>query len=364
MAISTVTMTDSVAGRRPARDVSSAAPWPTRLTRSCSGTARRAAPTKGHVMTGVDTIGYNIAWFSPKPMFTERHARSAGTSTRRPMSAASGRRCCSSSPLTPRAIRRDAPTGEQCRRVAPAVSISATRHRIPRRTGRTTASFPKGGTLAGLKDDGRSSRWFQNQDTLTAQASAGRDALGRAGSRRSPTRPPGTRTASRTSRTTRSGHRRTRRTGRGHDRHAPARSRRTPVRVVFQDDNYDPPKDDALRPERADLALGQHPGRRRLAATSCRAAQSASPAAAARHAAAASRVTRPTRLSASPTGSLADADAELARGAAVAAADVVGFGGHWSLRLDGASSLARRRSPSSRLVTGARLRAEGSSGGA
>ena len=27
-------------------------------------------PTKGHVMTGVDTLGYNIAWFSPKELFT------------------------------------------------------------------------------------------------------------------------------------------------------------------------------------------------------------------------------------------------------------------------------------------------------
>ena len=33
------------------------------------------------------------------------------------------------------------------------------------------------------------------------------------------------------------------------------------VRVVFQDDNYDPPKDDRYStPMRVDLALGQHPG--------------------------------------------------------------------------------------------------------
>ena len=35
-----------------------------------------------------------------------------------------------------------------------------------------------------------------------------------------------------------------------------------PVRVVFQDDNYDPPKDDGYNPN-GDLALGQHPHRGR-----------------------------------------------------------------------------------------------------
>jgi hypothetical protein len=27
-------------------------------------------PASGHIMTGVDTTGYNIAWFSPKPLFS------------------------------------------------------------------------------------------------------------------------------------------------------------------------------------------------------------------------------------------------------------------------------------------------------
>ena len=28
-------------------------------------------PAKGHLMTGLDTLGYNIAWFSPKPSFSK-----------------------------------------------------------------------------------------------------------------------------------------------------------------------------------------------------------------------------------------------------------------------------------------------------
>ena len=28
-------------------------------------------PAKGHLMTGLDTLGYNIAWFAPKPTFSK-----------------------------------------------------------------------------------------------------------------------------------------------------------------------------------------------------------------------------------------------------------------------------------------------------
>ena len=123
---------------------------------SCSGIARPAVTaTKGHIMTGVDTIGYNIAWFSPKPMFIERLQVCWDINethmSRRKWTQVLVRRA------TP--TRRDIRRGHRPRRRqsarsrAPADSTSATRHPTSVATdGPNDGLFPQGGTLAGFKD--------------------------------------------------------------------------------------------------------------------------------------------------------------------------------------------------------------------
>ena len=155
-------------------------------------------PAKGHVMTGVDTVGYNIAWFSPKPMFTnvtkvcwdinltdDVEPRkwtqvlfvSADDATRYPVGTYNG----------------DQPIA------ASAGSTSATPHRSSGRTGRST-DHPRGRHARRVEDRGRNGRLVPGPGQLDhAVRGPGPDPA-------SPTRPPATRTASRTSPTTSCAH--------------------------------------------------------------------------------------------------------------------------------------------------------------
>ena len=99
--------------------------------------------TKGHLMTGVDTIGYNIAWFSPKPMFEkvtqvcwdinadsdvqpQVDHRSCSWTARRRRDSLPGRR-----ELT-------AAAGSRLRWLRPRLHVA----RLPQRRARTTGSCP------------------------------------------------------------------------------------------------------------------------------------------------------------------------------------------------------------------------------
>ena len=84
-------------------------------------------PAKGHIMTGVDTLGYNIAWFSPEAHLREGHAgvlghqpdcdvqpqvdtgHVRGRSTRRRCDALPGRAARPMAAATARGIRRIRP---------------------------------------------------------------------------------------------------------------------------------------------------------------------------------------------------------------------------------------------------------------
>ncbi len=126
-------------------------------------------PAKGHLMTGVDTFGYNIAWFSPKPYFTgvskvcwdinETRCR------RRKWTAGAVRQPGRRGPLS----GRDGDSGwASTARGTGGFDLGYTSPDFRDPNGPTTASHPQGGTLAGFEDHGGGAcRWFQNQDNWT-----------------------------------------------------------------------------------------------------------------------------------------------------------------------------------------------------
>ena len=125
-------------------------------------------------MTGVDTTGYNIAWFSPKPTFTGVSKVCWDINETRHVAAAIGRRCCSSARPTRSATR----SGRSPTRAFPPngvtrgsggfdLGFTSPDFRDP--NGPTTRIHPQGGTLAGLKMEMNAPSWFQDQDTWTAR---------------------------------------------------------------------------------------------------------------------------------------------------------------------------------------------------
>lgn len=125
-------------------------------------------PSKGHVMTGVDTLGYNMAWFSPKPAFTgiQKVCWDINETT---MSA----RKWTQVVFVGNADATRYPTG----------TVTADGNSNARGTGGfdmgytapdfrqnapNTGIFPQGGTLAGARINFGIIDWFQNQDTFTA----------------------------------------------------------------------------------------------------------------------------------------------------------------------------------------------------
>jgi len=196
--------------------------------------------TKGHIMTGVDTVSYNIAWFSPKPYFsgisqvcwdvneTQQSRRkwiqvlfvSEADATRYPVGSAG--------PPTRSSVGQTRGSGGFD------LGYTSPEFRDPKGVG--TGLFPQGGTLAGFKSEGGNAQWFQNQDTWTTQdmfskivppvtdkAARYQHCLSNQPGnivRLTQQTPSGTRTID-----------------------MQGQIPQTAVRVVFQDDNYNPPKD-------------------------------------------------------------------------------------------------------------------------
>ncbi len=257
---STATTTWPVTGRRPRAMWRSAAPAATRLLAAVLAlrAGRRSGQGSRDDRRRHDRLQHRLVL--PQAGVHRRDARCAGTSTRPTMS---GRK------WTQVHVRRRRPTrpatrpasdyrgGIGSRRGTGGFDLGYTIPDFRDPNGPTTGILPQGGTLAGLKTQSSGAfDWFQDQDSVD---DPGYRWSGQHHRRASPTRRPATSTASRTSPNNMV--RFTQATPDGDADVRPARSDPAgPVRVVFQDDNYNPPKDDGYDPERADLALGQHPG--------------------------------------------------------------------------------------------------------
>ena len=124
--------------------------------------------TKGHLMTGLTTTGYNHLWFRRSPS-SRASRRSVGTSTRRSR-AANGPRSSSSTmptrPATRSGLSPQAGTASaRYRRVRPRLH----RPRVRDTTGPSNGLLPASGNLAGLKIGiGSIFDWWQGQDTVMA----------------------------------------------------------------------------------------------------------------------------------------------------------------------------------------------------
>lgn len=125
-------------------------------------------PTKGHVMTGVDTLGYNMAWFSPKDTFTaiSKVCWSINETT---MSSRKWTQVVFVGAAD--AVRYPAGTvtsdGQSVARGTGGFDLGYTAPDF-RQTAPNTGIFPQGGTLAGARINMGIVDWFQNQDTFTA----------------------------------------------------------------------------------------------------------------------------------------------------------------------------------------------------
>ena len=128
-------------------------------------------PAKGHLMTAVDTIGYNIAWFSPKPTFTavskvcwdinETQESSRKWTQVLFVGAADAVRYPAGTVTYPGGGGHARGTG--------GFDLGYTSPDFRDFDGPNTRIHPQGGTLAGLKIGQNTPSWFQNQDTFTTR---------------------------------------------------------------------------------------------------------------------------------------------------------------------------------------------------
>jgi hypothetical protein len=196
-------------------------------------------PTKGHLMTGVDTVSYNIAWFSPKPLFTdvtqvcwainETQISQRKWTQVMFVSEDDAVRYPASPNETPGSIHATRGSGGYD------LGYTSPDFRDP--NGPVTGIFADGGTLAGFKSVLGNAHWFQDQDTWTTREPLGEQIRGVTDKakryrhclsnqpddvvRLTQDTPDGVRTID-----------------------MPGQIPSGPVRVVFQDDNYNGPKDE------------------------------------------------------------------------------------------------------------------------
>ena len=222
---------------------------PARLLAAVLALRPRRRPGQGSLMTGVDTLGYNIAWFSPKPMFTNVT------------------KVCWDINVTQMSRRKWTQVlfVGRCRR-DPLPGGHGRPDRGRRRHARGTGGFDLGYTSPDFRDTdgaehrdppaGRHARRVQDHWTAIADVvpepghvdDAEFDGPGNMLQRRSPTRRPGSSTACRTSpnnvvRLTQAD------ADAAHGSFDMAgQIPQHPVRVVFQDDNYDPAEGRAYNP--------------------------------------------------------------------------------------------------------------------
>ena len=201
---------------------------------------------KGHVMTAVDTTGYNIAWFSPKGYFTNV-SKVCWDINETEMSRRKWTQVLFVSPADavryPSGSRTTVGGVPSTARGTGGFDLGYTAPDFRDNGGPSAGLFPQGGTLAGLQDLDGSASWFQNQDTYTSRF-LGPD---------SPDREQTTDKAARYKHCLTNGPNNTveftKDTAGGPvTRELSGQIPQGRVRVVFQDDNYNPPKDDRYDP--------------------------------------------------------------------------------------------------------------------
>ena len=208
---------------------------------------------KGHIMTAVDTTGYNIAWFAPKPLFSNV-SQVCWDINETLMSRRKWTQVVFVSASDAVRYPAGGPTSDGG--VAGGTGGFDLGYTNPdfRQDRRTTVSSRRH-TIAGFRDLDGSANWFQNAQWMT-------EFVG-------PTAPDREQTTDKAARfkhcltnmpnNTVRFTKDTPSTGTV-TRDLPGQIPQGAVRVVFQDDNYDPIKDDRYSADALDLALGQHPG--------------------------------------------------------------------------------------------------------
>ena len=122
-------------------------------------------------MTAVDTLGYNIAWFSPKPTFTAV-SKVCWDINETELSSRKWTQVMFVAEAD--AVRYPAGTvtfGPDCghARGTGGFDLGYTSPDFRDFNGPTTRIHPAGGTLAGVKIVQDAPSWFQNQDTFTTR---------------------------------------------------------------------------------------------------------------------------------------------------------------------------------------------------
>ena len=203
-------------------------------------------PAKGHLMTGVVTSGYNIAWFSPKQAFSQvskvcwdiNETYEGGRKWTQVMfvSAADATR------YPTRSVTYKPDIGQARGTGGFDLGFTSPDFRDP--NGPTDRIHPQGGSLAGVKLLLNAPSWFQDQDNWTQRYEGPDNVITNITDkaarythclenqpnnvvRLTQATPNGTRTFD-----------------------MPGQIPQAPVRVVFQDDNYNGPKDADFSPDR------------------------------------------------------------------------------------------------------------------
>jgi hypothetical protein len=194
--------------------------------------------TKGHVMTGVNTVSYNVAWFSPKPTFTNI-TQVCWDINETEMSHRKWTQVLFVGDADAHRYPTGSPTAISTARGTGGFDLGYTDPDNRDPNGPSSGLFPQGGTLAGFQDSFGSPSWFQN-DAWSTQFAAGQ-ILGitdkAARYKHCLTNQPNN--VLRFTQDTPNGTRTIDLAGQ-----IPSDARR----VVFEDDNYNPPKDERYDP--------------------------------------------------------------------------------------------------------------------
>lgn len=123
-------------------------------------------PSTGHIMTGVNTVSYNYAWFATKAMYSNI-SQVCWAINETEMSHRKWTEIMFVGAADAVRYPAGGPTGISSNgaRGSGGYDLGFTNPNSRDPNGATTGIFPQGGTLAGLEDDNGSVSWFQNQDT-------------------------------------------------------------------------------------------------------------------------------------------------------------------------------------------------------
>jgi len=197
-------------------------------------------PSSGHVMTGIDTTGYNIAWFSPKPTFTAVSKVCWDIN----MTELSHRKWTqvlfvgqADAVRYPDGQTINGPQWKARGTGGFDLGYVSPDFQFPALNGPTSGIEPQGGTLAGVKVQENAPSWFQNQTNWTFRGfGLALNGITDKAARYTQCVENQPNNIVRFTQNT---------PGAPRTFDMPGQIPQAPVRVVFQDDNYDPIKGDA-----------------------------------------------------------------------------------------------------------------------